>query len=306
MKTDYIVGVDAGGTKTRLRFATPDGRTLDERIHPAGEWTALDAPGKALLLDARLRETTARRPLAVAVGAHGCDSDQECLDLRDALAARTGTPVTVVNDAFLLEAAVPHGGPGAGLIVGTGSIAVARTPDGTSLYAGGWGWLLGDPGSAWGTVREAVRLLTRAHDRHGHVDDPLLPLLLRRSGGRDLRDLRDVVDAMQRLRPREWADWAPAVFDAAERGSPAARAAVAKGADDLVDLVDQVQERGAALSRVIAGGAVIAARPLLAERVAARLRARLGLPLTVYSGEPVAGAVRLAHALAAPGPVRGS
>ncbi|MYX20610.1 ATPase, partial [Streptomyces sp. SID8380] len=35
METDYIVGVDAGGTRTRLRFATPQGRTLADHRRPA-------------------------------------------------------------------------------------------------------------------------------------------------------------------------------------------------------------------------------------------------------------------------------
>ncbi|WP_431031937.1 N-acetylglucosamine kinase [Streptomyces sp. P6-2-1] len=298
MDTDYIVGVDAGGTRTRLRFATPQGRTLADHRQPAGEWTALDAEGKAAQLAARLAAVTGRPPLAVAVGAHGCDSDEECGALREAVAARTGVAVTVVNDAFLLEAAVPGEGPAAGLVVGTGSIAVGRRTDGTSLYAGGWGWLLGDPGSAWGTVREAVRLLTRADDRAGRPDDPLLPLLLRHSGG---GALRDVVDAMQRLPPHEWAGWAPTVFDAADAGSPAARSALTHGADALVTLVEELRGRGAALARVIGGGTVLASRPRLAARLAAGLRARLDLPLTVYPGEPVAGAVRLARDLAAAG-----
>ncbi|MFE9247954.1 N-acetylglucosamine kinase [Streptomyces sp. NPDC007088] len=298
MNTDYIVGVDAGGTRTRLRLATPQGRTLADHRHPAGDWTALDAAGKAGRLAAALRAVTERPPLAVAVGAHGCDSEEECDALREAVADRTGVAVAVVNDAFLLEAAVPDEGPAAGLVVGTGSIAVGRHADGTSLYAGGWGWLLGDPGSGWGTVREAVRLLTHAHDRTGRTEDPLLPPLVRLAGG---GGLRDVVDALQRLPPREWAAWAPAVFDAADAGSPAARAAITRGADDLVSLVSDLRARGAAFHRVIGGGSVLASRPHLAHRLASGLRTRLNLPLTVYTGEPVAGAVHLARALAARG-----
>lgn len=173
---------------------------------------------------------------------------------------------------------------------------MARTPAGASLYAGGWGWLVGDPGSAWGTVREAIRCLVAEHDRTGRVQDPLLaPLLVRAEG----RALRDVVGAMQRLPPRAWAGWAPDVFDAAEHGSPAALAAVRSGADQLVALVADLVARGAAVTRVVAGGGVVAARPLLAERVGEGLHRGLGVPLTVFSGAPVAGAVQLARTLVA-------
>ncbi|OON82711.1 N-acetylglucosamine kinase [Streptomyces tsukubensis] len=295
MDTHYIVGIDAGGSHTRLRFATPEGATTHEHVHPAGDWTNLTPSGKAAVLGAHLRAVTRQPPLALGVGAHGCDSDAECEALRHAVQEETGAPTTVVNDAFLLEAAVP-GGPCAGLVVGTGSIAVARTPEGASLYAGGWGWLVGDPGSAWGTVREAVRHLVTEHDRAGRDQDPLLAPLLARAGG---RALRDVVGAMQRLPPREWAGWAPDVFDAAEAGSPAALAAVLSGADQLVGLVCDLAARGATVTRVVAGGSVIAARPLMADRVADGLHRGLGAPLTVFSGAPVAGAVHLARGLVA-------
>ncbi len=46
---------------------------------------------------------------------------------------------------------------GIGVVSGTGSIAVARTAEGRMLAAGGWGWILGDEGSAPALVREAAQ-----------------------------------------------------------------------------------------------------------------------------------------------------
>ncbi|MFI6346118.1 N-acetylglucosamine kinase [Streptomyces sp. NPDC050560] len=289
----YVVGVDAGGTRTRLRFAAPGGAVLADAAHPAGDWTDLDAEGKARLIAGHLARTADGTPAAIGVGAHGCDSDDECEQLRAALASLVPAPVRVVNDAFLLEAAVPGPEPCGCLVVGTGSIAVARDGAGRSLYAGGWGWLLGDPASGWGTVREAVRLLAAAQDRGGGGDDPLLAPLLRRSGA---RSLREVAGFMQREPARVWARWAPDVYAAAAAGSPAARAAVDGGATALAGLVGDLVARGARVGRVVAGGSVIAAQPALAAAVSTALRP-LGVPrLTVYGGEPVAGAVRLARA----------
>ncbi|MEW2547042.1 ATPase [Streptomyces sp. NPDC047002] len=293
METKYIVGVDAGGSKTRLRFADRDGATVKDVTRPAGDWTNADARGKARLVAARIREVDAAPPAAVGIGAHGCDSDAECAELRRAAEAELGVPVAVVNDAFLLCEAAPDGGPCAGLVVGTGSIAVARRGDGTSLYAGGWGWLVGDPGSAWGTVRDAVRALAEAENRTGGAGgDPLLPALLAASG---TRSLREVVGLMQRTPAQRWAGWAPVVFDAAESGSAAGLAALRTGAAELVALVGDLAARGAEVRRVVAGGSVIAGRPALAERVAHGLRTRHGLPLTVLDTAPVAGAVHLAR-----------
>ncbi|WP_212910592.1 N-acetylglucosamine kinase [Streptomyces sp. TS71-3] len=294
----YVAGIDAGGTKTHLRLATAGGDPIADEVRPAGAWTDLDAPGKARLIAGHLRDIAGAAggpgvlPGALAVGAHGCDSDAECAELRLALHAELGLPVRVVNDAFLLAAAAGGTGPAAGLVVGTGSIAVARDAAGRSLYAGGWGWLIGDGGSAWGTVREAVRALAEAHDRGAGEDDPLLPALLDRSG---TRSLREVAGLMQNAPAGTWAGWAPAVFTAAAEGSPAARHAIENGAHALASLVADLVARGARVTRVVAGGGVIVGQDVMADAVAHALRERCGLPLTVFRGLPVTGAVRLAR-----------
>ena len=63
-----------------------------------------------------------------------------------------------VNDGDLVVAAGTPEGWGVGLIAGTGSIAVGRAPDGRTARAGGWGHLIGDEGSAYGVVLDALRL----------------------------------------------------------------------------------------------------------------------------------------------------
>lgn len=301
MNTEYIVGIDAGGTKIQLRFSTLDGEIIRDVVLPAGDWTNLSASGRAHLLAARLTEAGQRPATAVGVGAHGCDTDSEVAELRLALEDRLGVPVGVVNDAVLIGLASDDTAPTsdnvalANLVVGTGSIAVGRDTAGHSLYAGGWGWLIGDPGSAWGTVREAVRVLSEEQDRGGLTDDPLLPELLTLA---DSRSLREVVGRMQSIPARDWAAWAPAVFEAAERGSAAALTSIDSGAHALVGLVENLVDRGAVIEGVVAGGNVIVNQPMLAERVARGLAKGPGLPLTVFRGAPVHGAVRLAQRVA--------
>ena len=67
----------------------------------------------------------------------------------------------VVNDAELMVPAAGYFG-GIGVVSGTGSIAVARTAEGHMLAAGGWGWILGDEGSAPALVREAAKAIRDA------------------------------------------------------------------------------------------------------------------------------------------------
>ena len=70
----------------------------------------------------------------------------------------------MVNDGDLVVAAGTPEGWGVGVIAGTGSIAVGRAKDGRTARAGGWGHLIGDEGSAYGVVLDALRLVARRAD----------------------------------------------------------------------------------------------------------------------------------------------
>ena len=72
--------------------------------------------------------------------------------------------VLIVNDGDLVIAAGTPEGWGIGIIAGTGSIAVGRTKDGRTARAGGWGHLIGDEGSAYRFVLDALRLVARRAD----------------------------------------------------------------------------------------------------------------------------------------------
>ncbi len=192
-----LAGLDIGGTKTHLRFETPDGRVPGRRGRPdrhvVGHPRRAGGP-----LDRRPGRTApprrAPRSAAVAVGAQGCDDEHHCAELSHALSSVAGVPAAVTNDAALL---VPAAGltSGIGVISGTGSIAVAVRPDGGLMFAGGWGWVIGDEGSAPALVREAVRAALTRNDT-GDGGDVLLSL-----AGRGVRGARRGRAGPQRQRP---------------------------------------------------------------------------------------------------------
>lgn len=296
----YLIGIDAGGTKIHLRCAACSGEPEGDDIIPAEHWTELEPDEQAAMLTDRLRALGWDRPAAIGIGAHGCDTDAEAAALTHAVRRRIDVATEVVNDAFLLPAAhsrSPLRGDSAGLVVGTGSIAVARDAGGNSLYVGGWGWLLGDPGSAWGTVREAVRQLTLRADRSDRPEQGRLArTLLGRSGAHSLREL---VTIMEQQPATLWAQWAAAVYDAADQGSTTAASVINAGVAELVDMVAILRERGARVTGVVAGGGVITHQPFLEQRLRTELGRRLDLTLTVCHNDPVDGAVGIARALTA-------
>lgn len=289
MSTGLIVGIDVGGTKTHLRAERASGEAVVDRVVPTADWeTTPDA--KAGKLVTLIRENIAASVGSLAVGAHGSDTDEDCAELAARIQGQLQSPTIVVNDSLLL-------GPAAGydrcisLVAGTGSIALGRDAGGATLYTGGWGWLVGDEGSAWGIVREAIRLLTKARDS-GAIDQVLLAELL---GESTCETLRDLVATTERRPAAEWARWVPAVFRAASAGAPLALEAVSHGAQALSTLVTTLIERGAIADAVVAAGGVIINQPGFAEEVKQYLAADSGLSLVLYAGPPVRGAVKLAR-----------
>ncbi|HWG27123.1 N-acetylglucosamine kinase, partial [Actinospica sp.] len=288
-----LIGADVGGTKIAIRVAAADGSTHSDAEYPADGWDASPVDDAARwLLDRLLRAAPGGGEIAaVGIGAQGCDTQEHCTKLAAAIEAH-GVPATVVNDAALLIPAAGLAG-GIGVIAGTGSIGVGADRAGAVLFAGGWGWVLGDEASAPGIVREATRAALADYDEGG-ADDGLLSALLAHFAVPDPPSLARAVN--DEPTPENWGPAAPAVFRAADEGSPLARGVINEAAHSLQVLVTRLVERGAVGETVVAAGSVIVHQPRLADRFRAYLaRAHPGLELRVLDVPPVAGAISLAR-----------
>jgi N-acetylglucosamine kinase-like BadF-type ATPase len=293
-----IVGVDIGGTKTHLRAQPFAGGTARDLIVPSAEWRRRDWDRDAAVLLEMIGGLAEGVPLAaIGVGAHGCDDAEECEAFRAAFAERTATPVSVVNDAELMPLALGFAGE-IGVVAGTGSIAVCRPSPGRMLVAGGWGWIVGDEGSAASLVREAVRAVARHFDAGGARGEPLVEAILETLQvpsiprlGSTLTEMRSAAVVGQH---------AAAIFEAAESGSVLAATVIREGGRALAQMAILLDARGAGARHAVAGGSVIAAQPRLWEAFAAELaEASAGrIAAHLFAGDPVEGACRLAISLA--------
>jgi N-acetylglucosamine kinase-like BadF-type ATPase len=287
-----VVGVDVGGTKVAVRVATPDGEVVGDHQWPADGWSASPAPAAARWLRSviSLAVPAEDEIVAAGIGAQGCDTQEHCRELAEAVAA-LGVRATVVNDAALL---VPAAGlaEGIGVIAGTGSIAVGADARGTVLFAGGWGWVLGDDASAPAIAREATKAALAAYDDR-RTDDGLLRALLGHYAVADAPSLARAVNDFPT--PENWGPAAAAVFEAAEAGSALARRVVDEAARSLKLLVCQLKTRGAVGDTVVAAGSVIVQQPRLAEGLRTKLADFYpSLTLRLLEVPPVAGGVVLA------------
>jgi len=299
----YVIGVDIGGTKTRIVTAPADdadGAALEDLTVASSAWRGglgdprSDAIGLHRLIVDRLGPSALAA--ALAVGAHGCENTRQCRELEDALRTRFSGPVIVVNDSELMAPAmgIPEG---IGLVVGTGSIATARSAEGELLTAGGWGWLLGDEGSAPALVREATRAVLAALDR-GEPLDRLGRRLMAAFGVQDAAGLALAVT--DGAAATAWGDHAPEVFAAADEGSSTAQEVIRQAGVQLALLVQRIRQRGVPWDTVVAGGAVIERQPRLqAALYDAVESATPSIRLRILSQPPVVGAVALARRSAA-------
>ncbi|MBZ9986743.1 ATPase [Mesorhizobium sp. BH1-1-5] len=296
MDRNLLAGVDIGGTKTRIMGRRGNIVLFDKTI-VTDEWRIRQMEADAAKLAAIVMDLCdGAAPAATAVGAHGCDTDEQCRRFQALLSAALKTSVQVVNDAELMVPAAGYD-DGIGVVAGTGSIAVARTVEGKMLAAGGWGWILGDEGSAAALVREAAKAIRRALDR-GQEGDPLIAMLMREIGTDDQTKLGILLNETRGA--AAWGRYANAVFDAANAGSPLASRVIKEGGEGLAALVPLLIERGANASLVVAGGGVIAEQPTLMEAfVVAMALVSPASRVVLLREPPVIGAVALAARLVA-------
>jgi N-acetylglucosamine kinase-like BadF-type ATPase len=156
-----ILGVDAGGSATRAVLVA-DGEVLARFEEPP-----LNVLLQADAVDRLVAMITGSGAAAAGLGLAGLRGPEHVAEMERRLGTATGVDVVVVDDTEAALAGAFGDGPGIVVIAGTGSNAVGRAADGSTARAGGYGYLLGDEGSAYWFANHALRAALRSHDRSG-------------------------------------------------------------------------------------------------------------------------------------------
>jgi len=289
-----VLGLDIGGTSTRARLVAGSGVVGDATAASASLTAAGPERASAALDELLAGLPGLDSPLdAVCAGAAGSRTARETADfLRARLEpiTRSGN-VLVVDDAALV---LPAAGlaEGIAVICGTGTIA-AGTWRGREARAGGWGYLLGDEGSGYWIVREAVRALLGRRER-GLPPGDLGARLLGAASAPDLDALRAAL--LRSPEPGMWARYAPAVLDSCD---PEVVGLAGRAAGHLAALAARVALQFEAELPVVLAGGLMANERLSSASVAAISVQVPASSVRVLSEPPVTGAVRLAQAAAA-------
>jgi N-acetylglucosamine kinase-like BadF-type ATPase len=177
----FVLGIDAGGTKTVCCLADGDGHTIGEgrgsgaNLHAHGELEVEKVLHE--VIEQALGER-AIRPDAVCVGVAGVDRQEDDRLMRGIMRRLgLGAQTLIVNDALIALVAGVGDEPGVVLVAGTGSIAYGVNADRFAARAGGWGHVLGDEGSGYWIGRHALMAAVREADGRGPATQ-LTPLIL--------------------------------------------------------------------------------------------------------------------------------
>lgn len=309
-----VLGLDVGGTSSRTWLGDLSGRTV--ATGHAGGGNPNSYPPEQAVERIALAARTALSgvsPERVRCGVIGMAGVSTMADPTVAeLFERTWTglgldcPIREVSDCEVAFAAGTPQPDGTVLIAGTGAIAARITAHRTTATSGGYGWLLGDEGSAFWLGREAVRETLRVLDGQAlqapvpeRPNDPLvesvrteLPGASESSCGSPAEERRRLITAVNTMAPVRLAELAPLVTASARSGSAAAADIVHRAASLLADTVRATRSDGDTTPIVLAGSLTTGGNPVRQALEAELTRRESGQPYTAGSG--AAGAAWLA------------
>jgi glucosamine kinase len=206
--------------------------------------------------------------------------------------------LTVAGDAeTALRAAIPEG-PGIVLIAGTGSLAYAENGE-KRVRVGGFGYLLGDEGSAFALGFAAAKGLARVYDGRARADET--SALVERALGCSDRDGLLAALYGAPLEVAKIAALAPSILGFAGKGNRVSTKLVQTAAQDLGDMVRAAaQQAGLAESSpaVALAGGLLRENSLLSFLLEHRLTNELpGVSVLRSRDDPARAALRFAEAL---------
>lgn len=165
------LGIDAGGTSTQAVLVAEDGTVLGRGRGGAGNHNTIGierARDSVVTAVRAALKGTNEIPTAVAFGSAGLEAPGDLSTAMQLLPDELrGCAIVFDTDALMALEGALGGHAGIVIAVGTGAIAFGRDLHGQRAFASGWGWRIGDEGSAYWIGVRALNAVSKALDGRG-------------------------------------------------------------------------------------------------------------------------------------------
>ncbi len=297
-----IVGVDGGGTKTKVSVTDEKGHELatatggGSAARPGQTTQAAEMIAQTVAEALAACERTGEVPRVLCAGLAGAGREPERQAVRDALVRlEVADRVIVEPDATIALEDAFGDGPGILLVSGTGSSCFGRSPTGAFGRCGGWGLSIGDEGSGAWIGRKTLSIAAAAADGR-EPETALLPAVLT---ALELENSDGLVAWAAHADPAALARLATIVITVAATGDLRANSLLALATEELVTHVRALArqlfaDERAAIPVALAGG-LMERGSFVRKLVEHRLKTAVpGAMVRAEPVVPVRGAVRVA------------
>jgi N-acetylglucosamine kinase-like BadF-type ATPase len=292
------IGIDAGGSTTDAVLVDADGAELARASAGGANLRSVGRHNAEASLSSVISPLlSGNRVRAICIGAAGAGRETDRDELREVLkwAAPPRMLIIIMHDGEIALRAATTARPAMVVIAGTGSLAYGERAGGSSIRAGGYGALIGDPGSGYAIGLAAVAHAARAFDGV----EPVGPLATAISRELEANSANDLIERVAQS-PHDLSGVAAlaAYVAAADRaGDAAAREILAVHERQLGALAArvarEVRDGDATLPVALSGGAYDAV-PALAAAVTQAVQATGPCDMRRLERSPAAGAAAIA------------
>ncbi|MDZ8105913.1 MAG: BadF/BadG/BcrA/BcrD ATPase family protein [Nostoc sp. DedQUE12a] len=312
----YVLGIDGGGSKTICVLMDDSGQVVGRGEAGSSNYQSIgiEATLKSIESAIYIAANEARQIIntitieAICLGLAGVGRASDIEVVKNLLPELQSSKIlsinwslqpgniVICNDAFIaLVGGIGHD-VGIVVAVGTGSIVFGRNQQGNTKRAGGWGYILGDEGSAYKIAVAGMNAALKSYDGR-EISTSLIDAFKQHL---NLKNIEDLIEVIYR---RQWgvkqiAALAPIVDVAAASGDEVANNIIDDAVKELVKATSTVIDAifiPDSIYEVVTTGSVWLSRSKIHEKFSASIINKFPFIQVIYPRfEPAYGAALLA------------
>jgi N-acetylglucosamine kinase-like BadF-type ATPase len=166
----FLIGVDSGGTKCEILITDTDKKTILKKSFKAFHYSVCDADivskkiSEYIISLLRAKELSIKNCVGICIGLAGAREATDRAKIRKSFSRELKfRKIAVETDTMTGIFGAFEGDEGIILISGTGSVLYAINK-GSMVRIGGWGRIIGDPGSGYWIGQKGLQLIVDEYD----------------------------------------------------------------------------------------------------------------------------------------------